>query len=62
MDIPLDMKKQLMEMAGIKDMKEFDAMAQKVAGSATKSMKNSASKGEKSRQSHFWRQSPFQGK
>ena len=52
MDLPLDMKKQLMEMAGIKDMKEFDAMAEKVAGSATKAI--NASQVQK-------RQSPFQG-
>ena len=52
MDLPLDMKKQLMEMAGIKDMKEFDAMAEKVAGSANKAI--NASQVQK-------RESPFQG-
>ena len=52
MDLPLDMKKQLMQMAGITDVKEFDQMAEKIAGSASNSIKKA--------QSH--RQSPFQGK
>ena len=52
MNLSVDMKKQLMEMAGIKDMKEFDAMAEKVAGSANKVI--NASQVQK-------RESPFQG-
>ena len=52
MNLSVDMKKQLMEMAGIKDMKEFDAMAEKVAGSANKAI--NASQVQK-------RESPFQG-
>ena len=52
MDLPLDMKKQLMQMAGITDVKEFDQMAEKIAGSASNSIKKAQSQ----------RQSPFQGK
>ena len=54
MDLPLDMKKQLMQMAGITDVKEFDKMAEKVAGSASNSIKKA--------QENTKRQSPFQGK
>ena len=52
MDLPLDMKKQLMQMAGITDVKEFDQMAEKIAGSASNTIKKAQSQ----------RQSPFQGK
>ena len=52
MDLPLDMKQQLMQMAGIKDVKEFDEMAEKIAGSATDTIKKASTS----------RQSPFQGK
>ena len=52
MDLPLDMKQQLMQMAGIKDVKEFDEMAEKIAGSATNTIKKASTS----------RQSPFQGK
>ena len=52
MDLPLDMKQQLMQMAGIKDVKEFDEMAEKIAGTATNTIKKASTS----------RQSPFQGK
>ena len=52
MDLPLDMKQQLMQMAGIKDVKEFDEMAEKIAGSATNTIKKASTS----------RQSPFQGR
>ena len=48
----MDMKQQLMQMAGIKDVKEFDEMAEKIAGSATDTIKKASTS----------RQSPFQGK
>ena len=35
MDLSMDMKKQLMQMAGMTDVAEFDRMAQKIAGKAS---------------------------
>jgi hypothetical protein len=55
MDLSMEMKKQLMEMAGMSDISEFDKMAQKVATSASQSIKASK-KAQKTVES------PFKGK
>lgn len=57
MDLPADVKKQLMQMAGITDPKEFDQMAEKIAGKATQA---AASTNPNLKAPP--RQSPFQGK
>ena len=54
MDLPSDVKKQLMQMAGITDVKEFDQMAEKIAGKASQATASSIKAPPK--------QSPFQGK
>ena len=54
MDLPADVKKQLMQMAGITDPKEFDQMAEKIAGKATQAAQNPTPKPpQQSRQSPF---------
>ena len=64
MDLPLDVKTQLMQMAGITDVEEFDKMAAKVAAASSSSTTSAASKStrdmksaEKKKKPH----SPFQG-
>ena len=56
MDLPADVKKQLMQMAGMTDVKEFDQMAEKIAGKATAAAATAS--GLKTPP----KQSPFQGK
>lgn len=58
MDLPADVKKQLMQMAGITDPKEFDQMAEKIAGKATQAAASSNNSTPKPPQQS--RQSPFQ--
>ncbi len=60
MDLPLDVKKQLMQMAGIDNVNEFDKMAAKVATKASESVKA----GSESQASNLLKRkphSPFQG-
>ena len=52
----MDMKKQLMQMAGITDVAEFDEMAAKVAESGQKLVMGNKEEQDKRKQS------PFQGK
>ena len=58
MDLPMDMKKQLMQMAGITDVNEFDKMASTFAEKSAQ--KNLATK-ETGQVENKKRKSPFQG-